>query len=132
MATAKFRRGDVRTVTYLAEADVAVHEIVVLGVVDEKPARVGVAMGVIANGATGPVAVTGVWEFPKVSGAVIKAGESVFWDASEAAVDDNAMDPDDTGDVRQFGCAMANAGDGVTVIDLDIKEPGTYEATGAE
>lgn len=131
MATAKFRRGEIRTAQYLAGADVAVHEIVVLGVVDEKRARIGIAQNAIANGATGTVAVSGVWELPKVSGAVIKAGESVFWDASEAKVDDNAMSPDDTGDVREFGCAMVDAGDGVTVLDIDIEEPGVYEATAA-
>jgi hypothetical protein len=33
--------------------------------------------------------------------------------------------------VREFGCAMVDAGDGVTVLDIDIEEPGVYEATGA-
>ena len=90
MATATYKRGEVRTAVYTAGADIAVDEIVVLGVVDGKKCRVGVAREAIANGETGIVAISGVFEFPKVSGAVIKAGESLEWDASEEAVDDNA------------------------------------------
>jgi predicted RecA/RadA family phage recombinase len=127
MATATFKRGEIRTAKYTAGADIAVDQIVILGVVDAKKCRVGVAREAIANGATGIVAVSGVFEFPKVSGAVIKAGEAVNWDTSEGGVDDNAHTTA-AGDVAQFGCAMVDAGSGVTVLDVDIAEPGTYDA----
>lgn len=125
--TAKFRRGEIRTAQYLATANVAVHEVVVMGVTDALKCRIGVAQNAIANGATGIVAVSGVWELPKVSGAVIKAGESVNYDVSAFEIDDNAA-TSAAGDVKQFGCAMSDAGNGVTTIDVDISEPGIYDA----
>lgn len=128
MATATYKRGEIRTVKYLAAADIAVDDIVVVGPVDTKKCRVGVAREAIANGAVGIVAVSGVFEFPKVSAAVIKAGQSLEWDASEEEVDDNATTLTAAGDVNQFGCAMVDAGDAVLVIDVDIAEPGIYEA----
>lgn len=127
MALATYKRGEIRTIEYTAGADIAVDQIVICGVIDAKKCRVGVARQAIANGATGIVAISGVWEFPKVSAGVIKAGESVNWDASEGAVDDNAHTTG-AGDVAQFGAAMKDAGSGVTVLDVDIAEPGTYDA----
>ena len=127
MATATYTRGEIRTALYTAGADIAVDEIVVMGGVDGKKVRVGVARQAIANGDTGIVAVTGVFEFPKVSAGVIKAGQAVNWDSSLGAVDDNAHTTA-AGDVGQFGCALADAGSGVTVLDVDITDPGTYDA----
>jgi predicted RecA/RadA family phage recombinase len=127
MATATYKRGEVRTILYTAGADIAVDQIVICGVIDAKKCRVGVAREAIASGSTGIVAISGVWEMPKVSGAVIKAGESVLWDASGSGVNDNA-EASAAGDVAQVGCAMADAGNGVTVLDVDIAEPGTYDA----
>ena len=124
---AKYRRGDIRTVEYLAGATIAVNQVVVCGIIDAKKCRIGVAMNPIANGATGIVAVSGDWEFPKTSGAVIKAGESVCYDVSASAVDDNAFSTG-AGDVANFGTAMADAGDGILVLDVDIEQPGTYDA----
>jgi predicted RecA/RadA family phage recombinase len=127
MATAIFKRGEVRTALYTAGADIAINEVVILGVVDAKKCHVGVARQAIASGDTGIVAVTGVFEFAKVTGAVIKAGESVNWDSSAGAVEDNAHTTG-AGDVAQFGTALADAGSGVLVLDVDIAEPGTYDA----
>jgi predicted RecA/RadA family phage recombinase len=127
MATATYKRGEIRTAKYTAGSNIVVDQIVILGVVDAKKCRVGVALKAIASGETGIVAVSGVFEFPKVSAAVIKAGESVNWDASEGKVEDNAHTTG-AGDVAQFGAAMADAGNGVTVLDVDIAEPGTYDA----
>lgn len=127
MAKATYKRGEVRTVKYLAGADIEVDDIVICGVVDGKKCRVGVARSAIANGAEGIVAISGVFEFPKVSAGVIKAGESVSWDSSASAVDDNALTTA-AGDVGEFGAAMTDAGNGDTVVDVDIAEPGTYDA----
>lgn len=124
--TAKFRRGELRTLQYLAGANIAVNQVVVCGVVDGKKCRVGVALNAITSGATGTVAISGVWELPKVSGAVIKAGESVNYDVSAFEIDDNAA-TSAIGDVNQFGCAMTDAGNGVTTLDVDIGTAGTYD-----
>jgi predicted RecA/RadA family phage recombinase len=128
MATATFKRGDVRTAKYLAGADIAVDQIVLMNAIDAKKSSIGVARQAIANGAIGIVAVSGVFAFPKVSGAVIKAGESVNWDASAGEVDDNAATAA-VGDLVDFGKALTDAGNGVTVIDIDISEPGTYKGS---
>lgn len=128
MAKATYKRGEIRTLLYTAGADIEVDDIVTCGTVDGKKCRLGVARQAIANGETGVVAISGVFEFPKVSGAVIKAGESMEWDASEGELDDNATALTAAGDVSDFGIAMQDAGNGVTVIDVDISEGGVYDA----
>jgi predicted RecA/RadA family phage recombinase len=84
--------------------------------------RVGQVLGVcqvnIANGATGAVALIGVFTVPKVSAAVIVQGEALVWDASAAAFDDNAATPA-TGDVSgPPAVAYESAGNGVTSFDV--------------
>ena len=59
---------------------------------------IGVALVDIANGATGSVAVEGVFAVPKVSAAVFTQGEKLIWDASASAFDDSAATPA-TGDI---------------------------------
>lgn len=127
MATARYIRGEIRTVKYLAGADVAVDEIVRCGVIGGDKSRVGVARNAIANGEVGIVAISGIFDFPKVSGAVIKAGESVTWDNSAEEVDDSAATAA-SGDVAQFGIAVEDAGNGATTVEVDIDESGTYTA----
>lgn len=80
----------------------------------------------IANGASGSVALEGVFTVPKVSGAVIAQGENLTWDASAAAFDDNAATPA-TGDVTGGSAvAMEAAGNGVTEFDVKFTGiPGT-------
>lgn len=131
MATARFVRGEVKTIMYTAGSDIAVDQVVICGVVDAKKCHVGVARAAIASGDTGPVATSGVFRFPKVSAAVIKAGEAVNWDSSadssSGEVDDNAHTTA-AGDVAQFGEAVEDAGNGVLFVDVDIEDPGTYDA----
>lgn len=87
-------------------------------------ALIGIALVDIANGATGSVALEGVWEVPKVSAAVIATGEYVMWDASAAAFDDNAATPA-AGDVSDGAIAWESAGAGVTTIKIKlIGKPG--------
>lgn len=127
---AKYKKGDLDTVEYTASgAAVAVDDVVVLGTVNAKKSTVGVAMKAVADGETvdGAIAVKGVFEFPKVSAAVIKAGESVNWDASQAAVEDNAA-ATAAGDVGEFGKAMEDAGNGETTVLVEIGYPGVYDA----
>lgn len=126
MATATFKRGEIRTGQYLAGGTIVVDQILIGGVVDGKKCHVCVAREAGASGDTIIVAMTGVWEFPKVSAAVIKMGEAVNWDASEGGVEDNAHTTA-SGDVAEFGMAVEDAGNGVTVIDVDIALSGTYD-----
>lgn len=89
----------------------------------------GVALVDIANAATGSVQIRGVFEVPKVSAAVIAAGESLVWDASAAAFDDNAATPA-SGDISgPPAVAVEAAGNGVTLINvLFTGVPGTKTA----
>jgi len=86
----------------------------------------GVALVDIAGGATGSVQITGVFTVPKVSAAVIAAGENLTWDASAAAFDDNAATPA-TGDVTgPPALAFEAAGNGVTSMKVKFTGvPGT-------
>ena len=87
----------------------------------------GVALvDIAATTGTGAVAVTGVYNFAKVSAAVIAQGESLTWDVSAGAFDDSAATPA-TGDVTGAACfAAESAGNGVTTIAVKLTgAPGT-------
>jgi len=86
----------------------------------------GVALVDIANGATGAVQITGVFTVPKVSAAVIAQGESLVWDVSAGAFDDNAATPA-AGDISgPPAVAFEAAGNGVTSMKVKFTgAPGT-------
>lgn len=92
--------------------------------------RVGQVLGIalvdIANGATGSVQIRGRFTVAKVSAAVIAQGESLTWDASASAFDDNAATPA-TGDVQGPPAVAAAAyGSGTTSMDVILTGvPGT-------
>lgn len=81
--------------------------------------QIGVAVNDIADGASGPLVMEGVFKLPKVSAAVIGQGEDVAWDASAGAFDDNAMTPA-SGDVTLACTAWEAAGNGVTSLLVKI------------
>lgn len=89
----------------------------------------GVALVDIANGDVGAVSCCGVFTVPKVSGAVIAQGESLTWDVSAGAFDDNAAvaaSGDVTGPAAH---AWESAGNGVTTIAVKFTGcPGTVTA----
>jgi len=129
MAKAIYKRGEIRTAMYTtgAEETVAVDDIVMMGVINGKKSTVGVARENIAAASTGIVATSGVFEFPKIAEAVIKAGEAVTWDDEEAGVEANIFVPEeDEIAVVEFGAAMHDAAATTTVIDVDITKPGVY------
>lgn len=68
-----------------------------------------VALVDIANGATGVIATNLEVTAPKVSAAVIAAGETVIWDVSAGEFDDNAATPA-TGDVSGAAARAVEAG----------------------
>lgn len=105
MATNYSGDGHVITWTNGTGSAVSSGDVVVVG------QQIGVALVDIANGDSGSVQLDGVFDLPKVDAAVIAQGESVIWDASAGAFDDNAATPA-TGDVS--GCAVAMEAKGAT------------------
>ena len=89
----------------------------------------GVATANIASGAAGVICTSGVFAVPKVAGAVIAAGESLTWDVSAAAFDDNLALPA-SGDITGAASfAFEAAGAGVTTIKVMFTgAPGTKTA----
>lgn len=57
------------------------------GTVIEFGAMVGIALGTIANGATGELAISEVWTVAKETSLVITQGDLVYWDATNDRVD---------------------------------------------
>ena len=111
MATNYIQAGNV--VDYTAGADITSGSVVVMGNL------IGVAITDIANGETGPVQIDGVFELPKVTAAVIGAGETVMWDVSAGKFDDNQATPA-AGDLTN-GCVAVAAGEnGDTTVMVKI------------
>lgn len=99
-----------KVIPFTAGANVTSGQVVRIGNI------LGVATADVANGASGLAAIDCVATVPKVSAAVIAAGESLTWDASAAAFDDNAATPA-TGDVTGApAVAFEAAGNGVTSL----------------
>lgn len=107
-------------IQYTAGSNISAGAVVKVGQI------LGVALNDIANGSTGPVAIEGVYTVPKVSAAVIAKGESLTWDVSAGAFDDNAATPA-TGDVTGApAIAWTAAGNGVTTLQVKFTGvPGT-------
>lgn len=101
------------TLDYTAGADISSGSVVVMGQL------IGVALTDIASGAVGALAVDGVFEVPKVAGAVIGAGESVIYDVSASAFDDNQA-TSASGDVSGACVAVEAAGNGETTVKVKL------------
>lgn len=86
-------------------------DIVVLGTTSD--AILAVALEDIANGASGSVGHNCLVTAAKVSAAVFKQGESLTWDSSAGAFDDNAAVAA-AGDVK--GAASRAAADGAATV----------------
>ena len=87
MAKATFiQKGD--NIDYTAAADIGYMDVVAL------TDRIGVALEAIANGGTGTVTLTGVFEFPAAtgSGKSLTVGEKVYWDATNSVITPTATD----------------------------------------
>jgi predicted RecA/RadA family phage recombinase len=111
MATNYIQAGEV--IDFTAGSDISSGDVVAVGNL------VGVAITDIANGAVGAVSVEGVWSLPKVSAAVIGAGETVNYDVSAGSFDDNAATAA-TGDLTGGCVAVEAAGNGDTVVKVKI------------
>ncbi len=72
MTTKFVQPGEV--IDYTAGANIASGQVVLMG------ARIGVALKAIANGETGPMQVTGVFNIAKLSTDNMAQGELLYWD----------------------------------------------------
>lgn len=110
-------------IPFTAAATTVSGQVVVLGNI------LGVSLGDVANGAEGEAQITGVFRCPKVSAAVIAAGEPLVWDVSEGKFDDKAATPA-AGDVSGApAVAFEAAGDGDTTLLVRFTGvPGTVTA----
>lgn len=120
MATNYIQPGEVIDWTNGTGSAVSAGDVVAIGQI------LGVALTDIASTATGSVQIRGVFEVPKVSAAVIAAGESLVWDVSAGTFDDNLATPA-TGDISGAAAvAVEAAGNGVTAFNvLFTGVPGT-------
>ena len=126
MATNYQREGQVITWTNGTGASVASGQMVKIGNI------LGVALVTIANGASGSVAIEGVFSgIPKVSAAVFAVGEALVWDVSAntslGAFDDAAATPA-AGDVRGAAVAMVAGADTQTTCTVKLT-PGNTTVT---
>lgn len=101
MATATFIH-DGSTIDYTPGSDVAAGDVIVLGDL------VGIAKQAIKAGVLGALALTGVFDLPKATGAGtgIAAGVTLFWDAGNQVVTTNS----DSGTHKRIGNAVEVAG----------------------
>ena len=90
-------------IDYTPGADVTAGDVIVQGDL------VGVARLDIKAGVLGALAVTGVFDFPKATGAstAIAAGVDVYWDVADA----EAKTDSETGANKLIGKTVAAAGD---------------------
>lgn len=117
MAKNYVSEGDVIPWTNTTGSAVASGQVVAMG------HTLGVALVAIAAGATGAVAIEGVFTVPKVSGAVFVQGEKLIWDVSAnsgaGAFDDSAATPA-TGDITGAAIAWAAGADGETTATVKL------------
>jgi predicted RecA/RadA family phage recombinase len=101
---------------------------VVSGQVVKSGHTLGIAVGDIADGATGEIAIEGVFsDIPKVTGAVFAQGEKLIWDVSAGKFDDSAATPA-SGDVTGGAIAFAAGTDGQTTCTIKLT-PGNTTLT---
>lgn len=88
----------------------------------------GIAVGDIADGADGTLAIEGVFSgVPKVSAAVFAQGEKLIWDVSAAKFDDSSATPA-TGDVTGGAIAFVAGADAETTCTIKLTPGNTAVA----
>ncbi len=102
MATNQIQDGNV--IQYTAGADIAAGDLVIIG------QRVGVALVDIANGATGSVAVSGVFEVDKEASLAVAQGDLLYCDATSGELDKTATEQ------TLAGYAFAASGTSATTV----------------
>jgi len=106
MTTKYVMSGDV--LDYVAGSAISAGQVLLIGV------RIGVAMTAIANGATGAVAVEGVFTIAKLSTDVVAQGDLLYWDNTNSR-----MTLTSAGNTLA-GYAAKAAGNGVTTVEINL------------
>jgi len=89
---------------------------------------IGIALQDIANNATGPVAIEGVFSgIPKVTTAVLTVGAKLLWDLSALKFDAASATPA-SGDIMGAYIAFEAAGNGATTCTIKLT-PGNATLT---
>lgn len=107
MAKNYIKPGDHQTFT--AAANIASGAGVLLG------ALLGVSLTTVASGASGEAGLTGVWELPKLSTAVIAAWATPSWSASTGKF---IVASEAIGDLLAGAVAVEAAGAGTTTVKV--------------
>lgn len=118
--------GDRITYTNGTGSDIASGDPVVIG------STIGVACADIASGATGAVAIDGVYTLPKVadtSGHAIAQGDIMLFDISVGKFDIKTA-TDAAGDILGGAVAVTAATSAATTVDVKLCGPGAIQ-TGA-
>ncbi|HNO80629.1 MAG TPA: DUF2190 family protein [Phycisphaerae bacterium] len=113
MATATYvQHGD--AIDYTPGADVAAGDVIVQGEL------IGIAKTAIAANLIGAIAVSGVFDVPKATGAstAITAGANVYWDAGNSL----ATTDDDTGNNKLLGKTVLAAADGDATVRIRMNQ----------
>lgn len=95
-------------IDYTAGANIASGQVVLMG------ARIGVALKAIANGETGPMQVTGVFNIAKLSTDNMAQGALLYWDNTNSRLTTTA-----SGNTLA-GFAAAAAGATTTSVNIKI------------
>jgi len=113
MATATFVH-DGNSIDYTPGADVAAGAVVV------QEDLIGVARTQIASGVLGSLAVTGVFDLPKATGAstAIAAGASVYWDVA----DQQAKADSESGANKLLGKVVKAAADADATVRVRLSQ----------
>lgn len=106
MTTKFVQPGEV--IDYTAGANIASGQVVLMG------ARIGVALKAIANGETGPMQVTGVFNIAKLSTDNMAQGALLYWDNTNSRLTTTA-----SGNTLA-GFAAAAAGVSTTSVNIKI------------
>ena len=105
--TTKYRMTG-ETLNYVAGSNLSAGAVVVIG------ARVGVLLADIASGATGALAVKGVFELAKLSTDVVAQGDLLYWDAGNSRLTTTASTH------KTAGYAAKASGNGVTTCEVNL------------
>lgn len=134
MATARLIKDGMGllTINYTCTGAVAVDTIRTFGATNAQPATLGVAR---TAGVTGDVIafdIAGCYEFPCTTGSAIAMGDTVNWDASTSAAEDNAHAATAAGDIADCAVALVAkaAGAGLNTVDIQLLPGNGLYATG--
>jgi predicted RecA/RadA family phage recombinase len=107
------QRGD--SVNYVPDADVSAGDVIIQGDL------VGVAKLDINAGDLGALALTGVYSFPKATGAstAIAAGTKLYWDGTQATADANDGETEPTA-YPYIGKSIASATDDDAAVETRL------------